>query len=67
MNIRRMIHAYFDTPGSCHPTQFSEPETADYYADLDTLCDDLELDKHTLEETLQSIDYTYDPAVNQFI
>lgn len=39
----------------------------DYYADLDTLCDDLELDKHTLEETLQSIDYTYDPAVNQFI
>jgi hypothetical protein len=38
----------------------------DQYADLDALCDDMELDRADLEEKLNAIDYFYDPKLNQF-
>lgn len=39
----------------------------DFYSDLDTLCQELQLDKETLIQTLEKIDYEYDAAQNQFI
>lgn len=39
----------------------------DFYPDLDTLCQELQLDKETLIQTLEKIDYEYDAAQNQFI
>lgn len=39
----------------------------DFYPDLDTLCQELQLDKETLIQTLEKIDYEYDTAQNQFI
>lgn len=39
----------------------------DFYLDLDTLCQELQLDKETLIQTLEKIDYEYDAAQNQFI
>ena len=39
----------------------------DFYPDLDTLCQELLLDKETLIQTLEKIDYEYDAAQNQFI
>jgi hypothetical protein len=38
----------------------------DQYADLDALCDDMELDRADLGEKLNAIDYFYDPKLNQF-
>lgn len=38
----------------------------DYYKDLDTLCDDMDLDKELLESRLKEIDYVYDINNNQF-
>lgn len=39
----------------------------DFYPDLDTFCQELQLDKETLIQTLEKIDYEYDAAQNQFI
>lgn len=39
----------------------------DFYKDLDTLCEDLDVDKHELEEKLKSIEYHYDKERNQFV
>ncbi len=39
----------------------------DYYRSLDELCDDMEVDKNTLIQTLKNIDYEYDDLRNQFV
>lgn len=39
----------------------------DFYSNLDLLCDDLDITKDSLIKKLQSIDYTYDASLNQFI
>lgn len=39
----------------------------DGYKNLDMLCQDLEIEKNTLIEKLQMIDYEYDETKNQFV
>ena len=39
----------------------------DYYADLDTLCQEMQIEKKELTEKLASIDYEYDAGLNQFV
>ena len=39
----------------------------DYYKDLDTLCQELMVDKKELIDKLADIDYEYDEATNQFV
>lgn len=39
----------------------------DYYSNLESLCEDLNLDKTELEEKLHSIDYHYNEERNQFV
>lgn len=39
----------------------------DYYPNLDELCNSLDLNKKSLEITLGSIDFQYDPKSNSFI
>lgn len=39
----------------------------DYYSSLDDLCKAHSLDRHSLEITLASIDFRYDPALNSFV
>lgn len=39
----------------------------DYYPSLDALCEDMEVEKAKIEDTLKKIDYEYDEAVNQFV
>ena len=39
----------------------------DYYSSLDALCEDMEVEKSGLEETLALIDYHYDEDRNQFV
>lgn len=39
----------------------------DFYSDLDSLCDDLDISKQSLTEKLLQIDYRYDETKNQFI
>lgn len=39
----------------------------DYYDNLDSLCEDLALEKDTLIEKLGAIDYEYDASTNQFV
>jgi hypothetical protein len=39
----------------------------DHYANLDTLCDDLAVDKDSLIIKLGTIDYEYDEVTNQFV
>ena len=38
----------------------------DMYASLDELCEELEVSRHVLEETLEGIDYRYNEEENQF-
>ena len=38
----------------------------DNYSDLDSLCEDLDLDKKALEEKLAGIDYHYNREQNRF-
>ncbi len=38
----------------------------DDYAHLDRLCDDMQLDRSELTQTLLQIGYTYQPHINQF-
>lgn len=39
----------------------------DYYSSLDSMCQDLDLDKKSLTDKLASIDYRYDSEKNQFV
>lgn len=39
----------------------------DFYKDLDALCDDLDVEKSSIVEKLQTINYTYDEDKNQFV
>lgn len=39
----------------------------DFYADLDALCEDLDVDRAELTEKLEGIDYRYDAERNQFV
>lgn len=39
----------------------------DYYATLDVLCEDMQVDKQELIGKLEMIDYTYDAGSNQFV
>ena len=39
----------------------------DEYPNLETLCENLELDQHHIETHLSSIDYTYEKKLNRFI
>ncbi len=38
----------------------------DDYSDLDSLCEDLDIDRKQLESKLGTIDYKYIPGINQF-
>ena len=38
----------------------------DFYKSLDEFCQDKDLDKVELVEKMASIDYQYDPMINQF-
>ena len=39
----------------------------DYDMDLDALCDDLDVERSEIENTLAKIDYHYDTKRNQFV
>lgn len=39
----------------------------DYYASLEELCGDMQLDREEIVHKLKSIDYIYDPDTNQFV
>lgn len=39
----------------------------DYYASLDQLCDDLDIDRVEIEGKLSKINYHYDKEKNQFV
>ena len=39
----------------------------DFYKDLDSLCQDLDVDKNLLIDKLKMIDYEYDSELNQFV
>lgn len=39
----------------------------DHYKNLDTLCEDMQLDKAHLTAKLELIDYEYDEERNQFV
>lgn len=39
----------------------------DYYADLDALCEDLDVDKQEIVSKLAGIDYHYNSDRNQFV
>lgn len=39
----------------------------DQYANLDQLCEDLDMSKEELIEKLETIDYSYDSERNQFV
>ena len=38
----------------------------DFYPNLDALCEDLEIDRNELEETLKTAGFTYEEAQNKF-
>lgn len=39
----------------------------DFYKDLDTLCEEKDLDREEIVKKLEMIDYVYDQAKNQFV
>ncbi len=39
----------------------------DFYDDLDSLCDDLDVSKMEIEEKLKTIGYSYSSERNQFV
>lgn len=39
----------------------------DFYSDLDSLCEDLEMNKEELTGKLSAIDYHYDKEQNKFV
>ena len=46
---------------------FVNTKLRDFYKDLDALCQDLDVDKEELVESLAVIDYHYDVEKNQFV
>lgn len=46
---------------------FINTQLRDHYRSLDALADALPIDVRELTDTLRTIDYEYDPAVNQFV
>ena len=38
----------------------------DFYSSLDSMCEDMELDKNEIITKLASIDYEYDESLNKF-
>lgn len=46
---------------------FLNTRLRDQYKDLDTLCEDLNLDKEELVKKLADAEYEYVPARNQFL
>lgn len=38
----------------------------DYYATLDALCDDMDIERSEIEDKLSTIDYHYDKEKNRF-
>lgn len=46
---------------------FVNMKLRDYYGNLESLCEGLEIDQKELEEKLAGIDYYYDREQNQFI
>lgn len=38
----------------------------DYYSNLDSLCEDMDINKEILEKRLKEIEYIYDGDKNQF-
>ena len=39
----------------------------DYYASLEALCDDMDIDRTEIEDKLSIIDYHYDREKNRFV
>lgn len=39
----------------------------DYYASLEALCDDMDIERAEIEDKLSTIDYHYDKEKNQFV
>lgn len=39
----------------------------DTYKDLDTLCDDINVNRKDIEDKLSVIDYEYDSSLNKFV
>ena len=39
----------------------------DYYSDLDALCEDMNLDRRELEDTLKKAGFEYQPDTNSFL
>ena len=39
----------------------------DYYASLEALCDDMDIDRTEIEDKLSIIDYHYDKEKNRFV
>ena len=39
----------------------------DYYSDLDALCEDMNIDREELENTLRSAGFEYQPESNSFL
>lgn len=46
---------------------FANMKLRDFYKDLETMCEELEISRAELEEKLAGIDYHYDREKNQFI
>lgn len=46
---------------------FVNMKLRDYYGNLESLCEGLEIDQKELEEKLAGIDYHYDREQNQFV
>lgn len=39
----------------------------DYYHTLDAMCEDMQIDKNMIVDTLKGIDYEYDESRHQFV
>ena len=39
----------------------------DYYENIDAFCEDMSIEKDELTRRLATIDYEYDPKINQFV
>lgn len=46
---------------------FINTQLRDYYANLDALCEDKQIDKEEIVDKLKIIDYEYDEMRNQFV
>lgn len=45
---------------------FVNTKLRDFYPDLDTFCEDMDVDKSEIIQALSSIDYVYNKEKNQF-